>query len=174
MNPWKVICATILIFVCGAITGALLVRNASPLAHPATLAEVNPAPVPPAVAIDAVTNTNVVSRTNVVWAPLQAQRMGLIRQMVNRLHLDQGQRDRIAQIIKASQERNKELWEQIAPQMKEELKRVTEEIRHELDPAQDRRFMELLRENRRHPDPNHLKAPPAAPAPTNLEVPSPA
>ena len=69
--------------------------------------------------------------------------------MVNKLHLDPEQRDQIAQIIKDSQERNKELWQEIAPQMREELKRVQDEIRLALRPGQVRRFNELMRENRR-------------------------
>jgi hypothetical protein len=150
VNPWKVIVATIVIFVCGLVSGVLLVKTTSQNVRPAVVPDV-PAPVVVASNTLAMASSNpvVVLRTNVVWAPFQAQRMALLRQMVNRLHLDPDQRERIGQIIRDSQERNKELWEQIAPQMHEEFKRVTDEIRKELDPPQERKFNQMLRENRR-------------------------
>jgi len=160
VSPWRVILATMVIFVCGAITGAVLVRISNPTVHLTTSVEPAPAlpspAVPPANALAGATNPSVVTRTNIVWAPFQAQRVAFLRQAANRLNLDQQQRERIAGIIKESQERNKLLWEQIAPQMKAELKRVTEEIRQELSPQQQRRFTELLREGRRENHPRSL------------------
>ena len=157
MNPWKVILATMVIFGCGLVSGVLLIKTASQNVHPSVVVpEVSAPPVfSTNLASLAPTNPAVVTRTNVVWAPFQAQRMALLRQMVNRLHLDPDQRERIGQIIKESQERNKELWQEIAPQMREEFKRVTEDIRKELSPQQERKFQEMLRENRRE---NRAKA----------------
>ena len=155
MNPAKVILATIVIFVCGLVTGVLIVKTTSQNIR-STAASDAPTPLVvssnlPVFETNVLTQTNlaVVTRTNVVWAPFQAQRMSLIRQMVNRLHLEPDQKERISQIIKDSQERNKELWQQIAPQMRDELKRVTDEIRQELRPGQLHRFNDMLRENRR-------------------------
>ena len=151
VSPWKAALATMIIFVCGLVTGVLIEKTTVPAARLNTGVD----GVAPSVLLTtnlplAVSNSpSVVTRTNLVWAPFQAQRMAFIRQMVNRLNLEPAQRERVQQIIKASQERNKALWEQIAPQMREELKRVTGEIRQELDPQQQRRFMELRRENRR-------------------------
>jgi uncharacterized membrane protein len=139
------------IFGCGLVSGVLLVKTTSQNVHQSAPAPELPAPVvfPSNALAQAPTNAAVVTRTNVVWAPFQAQRMALLRQMVNRLHLDPDQRERIGQILRDSQERNKELWQEIAPQMHEEFKRVTEDIRQELDPPQQRKFREMLRENHR-------------------------
>jgi len=156
VSPWKVILATIVIFVCGLVSGVLLVKTTNENVRPAAAVDLAPAipqvstsNAPAPILALTPTNSAVYTKTNVVWAPFQAQRMALIRQMVNRLHLDPDQKERISQIIKESQERNKQLWQEIAPQMREELNRVTAEIREELRPGQAKRFMDMLRESRR-------------------------
>jgi hypothetical protein len=183
MNPWKVILATIAIFLCGLVSGVLIVKTTTEPAH-APIAVEAPTPAPAVVAasntaspsIVSLTNSVTVTKTNVVYNTFQAQRMAFIRQMVNRLHLDPDQKERITQIVKDSQERNKLLWQEIAPRMRDELKRVTDEIRGELRPAQLRRFNDLLRENRRdnHPNsggPSTNSPPPAADKSTNTPEP---
>ena len=147
------------IFVCGLVTGVLLERQLDVRQEIA---------VEPAGAALATTNfaaPTVVTRTNVVWAAAQAQRMAFLRQLVNRLHLQPEQRARILDIIKESQERGRGIWEQIAPQMRDELKRTTGEIRAQLSPEQQRRFNEMLREHRREARARALgsSAPPARP-----------
>ncbi len=161
---WKAALATIVIFVCGLITGVLVERQLGPRQEAAlepagaALMTTNPAAAP---------SLPVVTRTNVVWASAQAQRMAFLRQLVNRLHLQPEQRARIFDIIKESQERSRGIWEQIAPQMRDELKRTTEEIRSELSPEQQRRFNEMLREHRREARARMLgsNAPPMRPEP---------
>ena len=51
--------------------------------------------------------------------------------------------------MKASQERTQPLWKQIAPQMNDELRNVREEIRNVLTPEQRKKFVELLKRNRK-------------------------
>ena len=99
--------------------------------------------------------------------------MNALRQMVRQLRLDEDQRDRVNQILKDSQERNKELWKTIAPQMRQELTRVIEEIRQTLTPPQKRHFAELLRDNRQRAQGQMLPVGPpstnSAPAPPALQ-----
>src|SRR5580658_10066801 len=118
------------IFVCGLTTGAMLTRTmvtktepvAGPVAAPAR------ASAPPM---------------------LQMQRANFLKTMDKQLELTAEQRDQIGKIMKASQERTQPLWGQIAPQMTEELKNVREEIRGVLTPEQRKKFVELLKRNRK-------------------------
>ena len=130
MSPWKVILATMVIFACGVITGAMLTWTMLPRTEPALA--VLPAP----------------ARTA---APpiLQLQRAAFFKAMDKQLDLSSAQREQIGKIMKASQERTQPLWDQIAPQMSEELKNVREEIRALLTPEQRKKFAELLKHNRK-------------------------
>jgi Spy/CpxP family protein refolding chaperone len=55
----------------------------------------------------------------------------------------------MGKILKASQERTQPLWDQIAPQMSDELKKVREEIRGVLTPEQWKKFGEMMKRNRK-------------------------
>ena len=93
--------------------------------------------------------------------------------MQKQLDLTPGQREEIARIMRASQERSRPLWEQIAPQMRSEVRRVRGEIREVLTPDQQKKFDELLKARPRKQDgaggpPGHPEPPPAeSPEQTN-------
>ena len=156
MSPWKVILATMVIFGCGVVTGALLMKTELPRAGVAQ--ELPPHPA---------------NSTNPPPPLAQIQRPEFLRRMQKQLELTASQRDEIAKIMKASQERNRPLWDQIAPQMREEVKRVREEIRQALTPDQQKKFDEMLKFHPRKADAagaatNRPARPlPAAPAQTN-------
>ena len=139
MSPWKVILATMVIFGCGVVTGALLITT---VGH-------SPAP-----ALRAGARNNPPS-------PLQIQRVEFFHRMEKQLNLTAEQRERIAKIMRASQDRTKPLWDAIAPQMRREVKRVQEEIRQELTPEQQTKFAELLK-----PRPHKPDAPQGEPGPS--------
>ena len=135
MSPWKVILATMVIFGCGVVTGGLLIKTALP-----------PASIPAEVAQHPPTSSNQPP-------PLaEIQRPEFLRRMQKQLDLTASQRDEIAKIMKASQERNRPLWERIAPQMREEIKRVREEIRPVLTPDQQKKFDVLFKPHPRKAD----------------------
>ena len=164
MSPWKVILATMVIFVCGLVSGVLIVKTTEQDGRAvAPVVEASAAPASSNFPAQVVVTSNVVTKTNVVFAPFQQQRIALIRQMVNRLKLDPDQKENITEILKESQERSRQIWQQIAPQMRDEMKRVTDEIRGQLRPGQARHFMELLRENRRQNRPASVGTNGAAP-----------
>jgi len=160
---WKVILATLVIFGAGVITGALVVNLRYPEeTRPLSVkAAATPAPAP----------------------PLQIQRKEFFLRMKRELRLRAEQQLRIEQIIHESQQRTQPLWDQVAPQMQEELRGVKEKIRGELDPEQQVKFAELLKprsprrpedsrkfEERRErgtPGKNPAKNLPASPAPAN-------
>jgi Spy/CpxP family protein refolding chaperone len=131
VSPWKVIMATMVIFACGVITGAMVSRTVV-----MGLGEHPPGAAAP-----------ILSRT-AAGPVLQMQRADFLKRLDKQLDLSDGQREQIGKILKASHERTQPLWNQIAPQMKEELQKVREEIRGELTPEQRKKFGELLRRNR--------------------------
>ncbi len=161
MRFWKVILATLVIYGAGVITGALVVNLRYPEeARPLSVK----AAAPPA-------------------PPLQIQRKEFFLRMKRELRLRADQQQRIEQIIHESQQRTQPLWDQVAPQMQEELRGVKEKIRAELDPDQQVKFAELLKprsprraedsrksEERRErgtPGKNPSKNLPSSPAPAN-------
>jgi Spy/CpxP family protein refolding chaperone len=126
VSPWKVILATMVIFACGVITGALVTRTVATRAEELPLtATPGPARMPGG-------------------AVLQMQRV-----LDKQLDLSGEQRDQIGKIMKSSQERTRPLWEKIAPQMADEVKEVRQEIRGVLTPEQWKNFVELMRRNRK-------------------------
>jgi Spy/CpxP family protein refolding chaperone len=118
------------IFVCGLVTGAMLTRAIEPRIEPAAAPVAAP------------------SRT---LAPpmFQMQRTNFLKVLDRQLDLTAEQRDQIAKIMKASQERTVPIWNKIAPQMSDELKNVREEIRGVLTPEQRKKFGELLKRSRK-------------------------
>lgn len=123
MSPWKVILATMVIFACGVITGAMVTRT-----------ETNKATVHPVAA------TNVPGR----GAVLQMQKV-----LDNQLDLSAEQRDKIDKIMKDSRARTEPLWEKIAPQMNDEVKSVRADIRKVLTGEQWEKFGDLMKKNRK-------------------------
>ena len=118
-----------LIFACGVITGSLVVRT---LDNPTRLATT--APQPPAS-----TNSKMAA-----MPPFTMQRPEFLRRLDHQLDLTPQQHESIAKIIEASHQRSQVLWDTIAPQMSDELKRVREEIRSELTVDQRKRWGELM------------------------------
>jgi len=137
VSPWKVILATMVIFACGVITGAMVTRTV------AIKTEDHP------LAVAATTNS---APTRMAAGPVwQMQRAEFFKRLDKELDLSTDQHDQIGKILKASQERTQPLWVQIAPQMDAELKKVREEIRGALTPEQRKKFAEMMK-GKRKPD----------------------
>ena len=152
MNSLKVILATMVIFACGVITGAIVSRTVAKPESPPALVAAPSTPVAPAASTNAA---------NLPRAPiLQLQRADVLKRLDSKLDLSQDQHDQIARIMKTSQERTQVLWTQIAPQMKDELKKVREEIRGVLTPDQRKQFAELFRPAHRPGFPQSLVSKP--------------
>lgn len=125
MSPWKVILATLVIFCSGLVTGTLLVRK-----------------VPP-VETDLPTPSRATAGTNATppWRQQQReQQKDFLKRIDSQLNLTPEQREKVAKIMKASEDRTKLIRDKIAPELKEELKKVREEIRLELTPEQKKKF----------------------------------
>jgi hypothetical protein len=163
MNSWKIILAIVVIFGAGVLTGSLLV-NYVELPHPKDIQrpsdEGNPQP-------QANNRDYDQPRPQDLPRPRQPEMLGkqFVQQLDNALHLTPQQRAAIAKIVADGQERNREIWTNVAPQMHKVLQDVRQQIREQLTPEQRKQFEELLKRFRpagRHPQP-----PPNSPSPTN-------
>ena len=140
MNYWKVILATVVIFGAGVLTGGLLVdyvahSHQKPPHHPQANAGTRP-----------VTNAVAQPRLPEIPRPL-AEKMGkqFVQQLNETLQLTPEQRGKIEKIIACGQDRNRELWTNIAPKMRAVMEEVNQQIRAELTPEQLKPFEELLK-----------------------------
>ncbi|HEV2210996.1 MAG TPA: hypothetical protein VG167_19660 [Verrucomicrobiae bacterium] len=133
MNTWKVITATLVIFVAGVVTGALVVWHSDRLNLTPQRRTLNGA------------------RPTMAGTP-GVMRMELLRRMQRDLDLTPEQHQQIDQLLKESQERTRKLMEPITPQLHQEFQHTKEAFRQVLTPEQRVRFDEMLRRPR-HPAP---------------------
>lgn len=128
MNTWKVILATLVIFIAGIVTGAVLVRQTAALyTRPA-----RPAPARSGQASPG-------------W-----MRVELLRRMQRDLDLTPEQHDQIEKILKQSQEHSRHIMEPVMPALRQEFQRTKDEFRAVLTPTQQTKFDELLK-HQAHP-----------------------
>jgi hypothetical protein len=129
VNAWKVILATLVIFITGIITGAVAAK------------QLWPAKVAPIIKPPAPESAN--------WL---IQRPEFLFYMSRTLDLKPDQRQRIETIMKDSQDRLQPLRQLIEPLTREEFNRVKDEIRKELTPEQQKKFEDMLKRRPRKPD----------------------
>lgn len=128
MSPWKVILATMVIFVCGVVTGALVIKtqgNASPRASQFGDPGIGP--------------------------PGPAQVREIIR-WLNLLNLTTNQTVKIVKIMQDSQTTNRAIRETIAPQLRKEVDRAHQAINQLLTPEQQVKYAELLKKPEPKPE----------------------
>ena len=164
MNNWNVILATVVIFGAGVLTGGLLVNYVD---HPRLKSphrpQANVANHPP-------TDNAAPPRIADVPRPPLAEKLGkqFVQQLNDTLQLSPEQREKIEKIIADGQDRNRELWTNVAPKMRAVIQDVNQQIREVLTPEQLKPFEELLKHPpRRPPGTNAPPAGPLSPAPTN-------
>lgn len=132
MRPWKVILAAAVIFACGVLTGAMVLKAN----HAAALVPANPPVL-------------VVNPKNPAPPGWQLQRLQFFKRMQKQLDLAPTQQEEINKIMRESQERVKPLWDQIGPQMDAELQRVRQEVNRVLTPEQQKKMNELMHRGHR-------------------------
>lgn len=158
MNAWKVILATLVIFVAGVVTGGLLVSYSdNVLRHPHKTAG------PEAPKHNA--QTTAASRdARPLLAPIFLIRKEFLERLDRELKLTPEQRGRIEKIISEGQDRIKGVCQKVDPEAREEIAKTREKIRAELTNDQIPLFAELLK---RRPNPARGTNAPAAVASTN-------
>ena len=163
MNSWKIILAIVVIFGAGALTGGLLVNYAE-LPHPKDVQrpsdEGNPQP-------QANNRDYDQPRPQDLPKPRPPEMLGkqFVQQLDKSLHLTQEQRAAIAKIVADGQERNREIWTNVAPQMHKMLQDVRQQIREQLTPEQTKQFEEMIKRFR--PSGHRPRPLPNSPPPTN-------
>jgi hypothetical protein len=139
VNSWKVILATVVIFGAGVMTGGLLVNYVDHSHHSHRPPE--PAQRPPENYDRADQHPQDIPR------PPLADRLSkqFLQQLDDKLQLTSEQHDKIAKIVADGQERNHEIWTNVAPKMFAIMQDVNRQIRVELKPEQQKQFEELVR-----------------------------
>lgn len=125
MKRWPVIAAAVLLFLSGLGTGWLLAR-------PRAAAPPPPAAGPP----------------DAQFARMMEARLLAIRRLERELDLTPGQRERIEALVQETQGRTRQAWQEVQPRLREEFRRLREEIRAVLTPEQRGKFEELMRRPR--------------------------
>ena len=157
MISWKVILATMVIFGAGVLTGGLLVNSIGHDRHDHgrfPLEGRNPHPQ---------TGAPGPSRPGDLSRPRSPEiwRKDLLEHLNEELKLTPEQRATISKIVAEGQERNREIWTNVVPKMRQEMERVHQRIRAELTPEQQKRFEDLVRQFAPH-GPAHAKTPPSS------------
>jgi Spy/CpxP family protein refolding chaperone len=145
VNTWKAIFAALVIFGAGFVTGNVLNRM--------TESAKAPVPVPPRAA----------PRTSQHPLSLeQLRRVELMGRVQKDLDLTPEQHARIEKIIGDSQERIRDLWDQVAPDIHDEYDDVQKKVCSELTPDQKKRFDELMKAQQHSHKSAATNAPPQA------------
>lgn len=146
MNTWKAIFAALVIFGAGFVTGNVLNRVSQNSKAPATAA-------PPRVAVHSS------------QPPLsleQLRKVELMGRVQKDLDLSPEQHARIEKIIGDSQERIRDLWDQVAPDIHDEYDDVQKKVCQELSPEQKKLFDDLMKKQQQHKPKPSTNAPPQA------------
>jgi hypothetical protein len=146
VNTWKAIFAALVIFGAGFVTGNVLNRVSNPAKPPVA------APPPRAAA------------PHSSQPPLsleQLRKVELMGRVQKDLDLSPEQHARIEKIIGDSQERIRDLWDQVAPDIHDEYDDVQKKVCQELSPDQKKRFDDLMKQQQHKPKPA-TNAPPQA------------
>jgi Spy/CpxP family protein refolding chaperone len=135
VNTWKVILATVVIFGAGLVTGRLLAPRAAV-----------PTSSPQIDSSRGSTGNSPTARNVKLPTPLPGPlRKDFIDRLDKELNLTAEQRARIEKIIRDGQDKTKELWEHVEPEMHQALVTTKDRIRAELTPEQQAQFGRLLK-----------------------------
>ncbi len=138
MNTWKVIFATIVIFITGVITGGLLVRNFNPVR---ALLDSKPTDNGRA----AIQSTNTTREMKLPAPMIGPLRRDFLDRLQRELKINAAQRERMEKAICEGQEQTRAIWLEIEPEIYQTLVDTKDRIRAELTPEQNARFEELFR-----------------------------
>ena len=160
MKLWKVILVTLVIFSTGAITGAVVARKTLPSTPETSW------------------RASATNRMGQAFRPPdRLMRKDFVRRIQSELELTPEQADQMEAIVQESQARTRQLWEQVAPQLRAEFKATQERIQEVLTPEQEQRFEELMKKRRptRHEERDRREPGPEPPGglPPPADIPPP-
>jgi Spy/CpxP family protein refolding chaperone len=161
VNTWKVILATLVIFVAGIVTGGVMVGfGARTKERFSRQYEKNEKPRPGREFSNAPVGMNPGGNPGArdPQRPLNLPRNPQARfsqDFVEKLHaevqLTEGQRERIQEVITDGQQRNKEIMERVTPDLRREMMETQKRIRHILTEPQLVKFDELMKQRQPRP-----------------------
>jgi Spy/CpxP family protein refolding chaperone len=146
VNTWKAIFAALVIFGAGFVTGNVLNR----------MTESGKATGGPAAARPGARSSQ---------QPLsleQLRKVELMGRVQKDLDLTPEQHARIEKIISDSQERIRDLWDEVAPDIHDEYEDVKQKVCGALTPDQRKRFEDLMKKESHSHKPSATNAPPQA------------
>jgi hypothetical protein len=145
VNTWKAIFAALVIFGAGFVTGNVLNRITASRKTTAIPATARPG---------ARSSQQPLSLE-------QLRKVELMGRVQKDLDLTPEQHARIDKIITDSQERIRDLWDQVAPDIHDEYDDVQKKVCQELSPEQKKLFDDLMKKQQHKPKPA-TNAPPQA------------
>jgi hypothetical protein len=149
MNVWKIVCATLVIFIAGIVTGVVLVRlgerGSRPWNRPSREAiSQSHVPTNPPLANPLHPGNpnppNLNNPGNV--APLNRE---FVPMLERQLRLSPKQREEVERIMKATQERIRDLRMSVEPEIRKEMRQTQEQIRGVLTPEQRDLYQRLMK-----------------------------
>ncbi|MGC3960465.1 MAG: hypothetical protein QM813_21810 [Verrucomicrobiota bacterium] len=146
MNVWKIVCATLVIFIAGIVTGAVLVRLGERGSRPWNRPQrevvtqphipTNPPPLNP-------TRPNNPGGNNTGnLAPMNRE---FVPMLEHQLRLTAKQREEVEHIMKQTQERIRDLRVGVEPEIRKEMRQAQEQIRSVLTPEQREQYQRLMK-----------------------------
>jgi hypothetical protein len=145
VNTWKAIFAALVIFGAGLVTGNVLHR----------ISGASKAPAAPAPRVAAHPSQPPLSLE-------QLRKVELMGRVQKDLDLSPEQHARIEKIIGDSQERIRDLWDQVAPDIHDEYDDVQKKVCQELSLDQKKLFDDLMKKQQQHKPKPTTNAPPQA------------
>ena len=146
MNTWKAILAVLVIFGAGFVTGHVVSK----------MSEATKAPPAPA------TTRTAAHSSQPPLSLEQLRKVELMGRVQKDLDLSPEQHARIEKIIEESQERIRDLWDQVAPDIHDEYEDVQKKVCQELTPDQKKTFDDLMKKQQQKKKPATTNAPPQA------------
>ena len=157
MNTWKVILATLVIFVAGIVTGGVMVGFGVRTKERATrqFDKNRPNREFPNAPLGMNPGGNPNPRERPLNFPQNRQTRLLSQALVEKLHkevgLTQGQREKIEQIISEGQQRNKEIMERVTPDLRSAMMETQRKMRDILTEPQLAKFDDLMKQRPQRP-----------------------
>ncbi len=151
MNAWKIVCATLVIFIAGIATGVVLVRLGERGSKPGMRVQRElsnrPAnnqggPVNPRGSGDPNRSTDANS-SNPRPGPMSRE---FVVVLARELQLTAEQREQVTKLMNEGQERIRELRQGIDPEIRKEMQKTHEKIQAVLTPAQREEFLRLMKQ----------------------------
>jgi hypothetical protein len=145
VNTWKIIIATVVIYGTGVVTGGLLIHSKHRADLRSGQSPVSMAAVQPAQQSKA---TNRLAHAPNPVTP-SFMRKEFLNSLDCEVKLSTDQRQRIEDILTDGQFCTKQLWDQVAPDVRKEWGRVKAAIRNELTPDQRERFDAMMKHRKK-------------------------